>query len=697
MKYARVIGGICRALLGLGAVLLVPVDLVRMTWLFVVLTVRYAGRTYLNLLYGGKRARRPAMEFYPCRPRSAVEIWDDKNRFVVRRALTWRLLGWYSGSPQIRTHGMPADMAAKPTGVELTLGQYGRLGSLLVLTWLVAVAGPLVAGRASVYARQGVDRADGFRRSADRFLAQGAYDRARIQYLNAVQRNPADARTHWGVAQCALKLKHNREAKEALGRTLALEATHAEARTALVDLLLAMGSPDQALTHAMRGVQLDSADAGMRIRLGECQRRLGRSALARQEAETVLGQEPANGEALLLAATAAADAQDLTAAKSFVERLIQTVPADQIDHLAAARVLRRCQQYGEARRQLEQALARAPASIEANREMAECLLAAGDLAGATGRYQELADRQPGDSALQIRLAELLLAGRQLDEAHAVGQALDRQLPDSPVGPLVLATVYYARELWSASADQCQAALQRDSRSVAGRVLLGRVRMQQGKPEEALASLHGLPAACRRELEILLMMAECHIEREDRTAALDVLQQAMFWYPDSEAPHLLRARLHQAAGEPAEAILCYEKAVQINPKHSLALNNLASLLSSPEAGGRQDMARALALATTAWSLQPETPEIAETLGWIHVQRGEHLPGLVLLSQAVRRLPRDPMIRFHLAHALAGQNRYADALRQLERAGELSPDLSKKADFQALKSTWLTRKEVATAGL
>ena len=103
------------------------------------------------------------------------------------------------------------------------------------------------------------------------------------------------------------------------------------------------------------------------------------------------------------------------------------------------------------------------------------------------------------------------------------------------------------------------------------------------------------------------------------------------------------------------------------------------------------------ATTAWSLQPETPEIAETLGWIHVQRGEHLPGLVLLSQAVRRLPRDPMIRFHLAHALAGQNRYADALRQLERAGELSPDLSKKADFQALKSTWLTRKEVATAGL
>ena len=194
-----------------------------------------------------------------------------------------------------------------------------------------------------------------------------------------------------------------------------------------------------------------------------------------------------------------------------------------------------------------------------------------------------------------------------------------------------------------------------------------------------------------------MMAECQIAREDRTAALDILQQAMFWYPDSEAPHLLRARLHQAAGETAEAILCYEKAVQINPKHSLALNNLASLLSSQEAGGRQDMARALALATTAWSLHPEIPEIAETLGWIHVQRGEHLPGLVLLSQAARRLPRDPMIRFHLAHALAGQNRFSDAEQQLNLASELSPDLARKADYQALRNTLLTRKDVETAGL
>ena len=74
-----------------------------------------------------------------------------------------------------------------------------------------------------------------------------------------------------------------------------------------------------------------------------------------------------------------------------------------------------------------------------------------------------------------------LAGRRLDEAHAVGQALDRQLPESPVGPLVLATVYYARELWSASADQCRNSLLRDSRSIAGKVLLARVLMQQGKP------------------------------------------------------------------------------------------------------------------------------------------------------------------------------------------------------------------------
>ena len=131
MTMMRIMAWIVWGMGAVVAVLLIPVDLIRITWLLAVLTVRYVGQSYLNLLYGWKRGRRPTMEFHPCRPRQALETWDDKKRFVVRRSLTWRLLGWLSGSPQIRGYSFRTDEAGGPGRIELTLSQYGRMGTLL--------------------------------------------------------------------------------------------------------------------------------------------------------------------------------------------------------------------------------------------------------------------------------------------------------------------------------------------------------------------------------------------------------------------------------------------------------------------------------------------------------------------------------------------------------------------------------------
>ena len=693
MRRGRIIGWLGVAWDGVVAVLLAPVDVIRMTWLFGALTVRYIGQAYLNLLAGSGRGRRASMEFRPCRPRQGKEAWDDQKRFVVGRGLTWRLLGWCSGSPQVRSHRFRADGAGLPGRIELTGRQYGRMGVLLALTWAVAAVGPLAAARVRAARDRGEDRAEAYRRSADRLYVEGAYGRARIQYLNAAQRNPADAEAQWGVARCALRQGRAGEARDALERTLELEGARGEARTILIDLLLAGGDAERALRHALRGVQLDPADAGARTRLGECQRRLGRVSLAREEAEKVLARDPGDVGALLLAATAAADGSDLAAANGHLDRLLRAGPREGVDPLAVARVLRRCRRFAEAKAQLDLALARDPGSVEAMRELGECQLAAGDLDGAVERYQALEEKAPEDEALRIRLAELLLLGQRLDEAHVVGQALDRRWPEGAAGPLVLGSVYYLRGLWTACAEQCRACVRRDPRNIAGRVLLARALMRLGNHEEALSWLKRLPATHRQDLEILMLMAECQVERGERKAAEDLLQQAMLWHPDAESPHLLRARLHLAAGETAEAIGSYEKALGLKPEQPLALNNLASLLASREAGRFQDVARALTLATEAWNLQPDRPEIAETLGWIHVLRGDWVEGEMLLSQAARRLPRDPLVRYHLAHALAGRGRIRDASRQLEMASELSPELSKGPEFQTLRETLLARGEGA----
>ena len=63
---------------------LFPIDLLRLTRLFVALTIRFVVQVYLNLLSGLPRQRRPALEFCPCRASGDPRNWGCQKRVVVR-------------------------------------------------------------------------------------------------------------------------------------------------------------------------------------------------------------------------------------------------------------------------------------------------------------------------------------------------------------------------------------------------------------------------------------------------------------------------------------------------------------------------------------------------------------------------------------------------------------------------------------
>lgn len=679
--------------------LLVPFDLVRLTAMLVIITVRFFGQIYVNILSGMPYGRRPTLEFQAVKPTLSSLDWDDRTKFMVSRPLTLRMLGFYCGCRDITPHTLDSNDADLTGRVDLSTAKYFRMVLLLGLSWAILLGGPVAVGVAAVQTFRARDRAMEFRVSADGLFEKGEHARARIQYLNAIQQRSSLVAAHWGLARCAMKLNRSREAREALERVLALDVGHASARAALVDLLLAQGNPEQAIDQAIMAVKQASNDVEARLRLGECQRLLGRMAAARQEAETVLSREPDNGRALVLAALACAGSGYREEAENHLDHALAVVAEDQLDRYWVAKALLQCGKPNAAKIQLEKLLAQDPANVPALRELAELRLSSGDLAGAIAKYQTLDRIAPDHLAVGIRLAELLLLAQRLDEAFQKGEVLARQSPASAAGPLVLGSVYYLRELWGAGAEQCRLALRRDPTSMAGKILLCRILMRQEQWDEAVSWLKGLPEPTRDTLEIRLMMVECHLAREDRRAAQELLKKACADHPDSEAPHLLMARLHLSANEYAKAIASYKKALDLNPEHPLALNNLASLLSSREAGSQQNLDEAMKLASSAWSLRPGNPEIAETLGWLHVLRGEPGEGISLLNWAARQMPRDPVVRYHLAHALAGQNRYAAAAKQLELASELSPALAQGSEFQALRDILLARRSssASTAGL
>lgn len=674
---------------------LLPVDLLRVTWLFMSLTVRFAGRFYLHLLSPLRGETRPVMAFRLSRPRLSPEVWDDQLRFEVRRALSLKTVVFFCGLhlPGLK---LPDSNKEGSCPVLLSVRQYLRFAGLTGLMWTLLIGGGLLLWKPAFLHRDGEGlpaaeysrserRAKAFIGKAEDLVEQRAYLRARIQYLNAIQQEPDELAAQWGLAQCKLHLGQLTEARQALERVVSLDPAHQEARATLIDLLLRQGRARPALQHAMAAVEREPADVEAIVRLGKCRQLLGHLAEAGRQSERALALSPDHPGALLLAAAIAADAGECDRAQKYVARVLTGRGEAEPDRLVVARILGKCKDYGAALAQIQQVLEKNPAHWVAAQEKAELYLAQGNIEKAIWEYQKLAGHDSAEPAVQIRLAQLLLKSGRLDEAHQLGETLIRRIPQSKVGHLVLAMVYYQKGLYLSCAEQCRASLKREPESVAGRRLLARALMQQKQYDQAIRWLVELKAEDRQDPEVLLLLAECHVARQEKAEALQALDEAITLQPDSEIPYLLQARLYLDEGNHVRAQAAYERVLERNDQNVQALNNLAVLLSASRPGLVLDLSRAFKLAVAAWSLQPGNPEIAETLGWIQALREEYSAAFYLLSYAVRRQPYKAETRVCLAHVLEGLKRYEEAVCQLDLAQELSSAVAYQQEFKTLRAS------------
>ena len=110
-----------------------------------------------------------------------------------------------------------------------------------------------------------------------------------------------------------------------------------------------------------------------------------------------------------------------------------------------------------------------------------------------------------------------------------------------------------------------------------------------------------------------------------------------------------------------------------------LNNLAWIYMEEGDERAEDVAR------RAHSVLPNNADIADTLGWILVQKGSEQEGLQLLRTSARNKPQDPAIQYHLAVAFARTGNQQGAREALERALSVSADFPGRADAETLLQT------------
>ena len=198
-------------------------------------------------------------------------------------------------------------------------------------------------------------------------------------------------------------------------------------------------------------------------------------------------------------------------------------------------------------------------------------------------------------------------------------------------------------------------------------LFGLLRLQQGRPADALPLLERALAAEPRSPEALANAAGALIALGRPAEALQKLDALVALRPADAAVAYNRGVVLEALRRDDEAALSYRQALRNFANHGPAQFNLGNLLAK---AARYD--EAVACYDKVLALAPGHRDALNNAGNALAKLGRHAEALSRFDRALARQPNDPRTLLNRASALKELRRYGEALADYQRALELDPN-------------------------
>lgn len=516
-------------------------------------------------------------------------------------------------------------------------------------------------------------------------------------YAKLLEQQPQNIRAHLHYAEFLARTERDDEAyahleeqaKKGVEPTVALEEivamrlrNHDLEPARVVVERLAKDYPTSPLTErakarlALSEGRLDEAADTLRRYLGTEETHEGQRLLAMTELRR--GAFPAAATAIDRALQLATESRD------DLLRIKATIHGTSGDHAQAAQALNRLNSEVGSLRPTEKLL------------LAQSLYSMGRRPGAKALLEDLlTDEKPPIGAL-VEFAQRE-GGREPQRARDyLAQALVRQ-PANPQALRMMAQF----DLGAGKPNEALARIDKagEAGPLTPPLLLLRAQVlasmkDWAKAEEearrAFAAAPTLPGA----LEVLANIYVAQNRLNEAIASFDEAEKAGALPTSGQQ---LLARLYLTAGRPAEAKPLYEKVIAARADLPGAKNDLAWIL----AGEGTDLERALSLAQEAQQAEAESPEVADTLGYVYLKKGLFDPALQQFKYALelaQRASNDaiverPEYHYHMGLALQALGRGSEAASAFERALALD---GKFADADDARRQLEAAKSAAAAG-
>jgi len=296
---------------------------------------------------------------------------------------------------------------------------------------------------------------------------------------------------------------------------------------------------------------------------------------------------------------------------------------------------------------------------------------------------------PQNAAGYLQMGNLMLARRNFREAeHVYQQALDRDNASSDaLSGLMHAYLTENQPASAFSAARAQIAKVPNNSAfydLLGTALFDRKRNQQDL-EEADASLNKSVQLDEHNVDAWLNLIQVQAVRDSVEQAMATCRQGLEKNPDEPGFYLLIGELYNSKQQWAEAKQAFQKVLALSPKNPAASNDLAFVLL--QTGGNPDLA--MPLAETARRGMPDSPQAADTMGWVLYQKGAYSSAIDQFQEALKlaekaKSPDNPTVHYHLGMAYERVGQPALARQHLQRVLKINPDYSRAEDVKKLLS-------------
>jgi tetratricopeptide (TPR) repeat protein len=424
----------------------------------------------------------------------------------------------------------------------------------------------------------------------------------------------------------------------------------------------------------------------------------------RDEAESIndsiLKENPKDGDALARRAGFLIDKGDTEKSIAVLEAMLRQVPANSVIHYNLGRAMMSRNQREAARQQFTEAVRFNSKFVPARTALAQIELSTGEFGHAvTSAEQILALENKNSTAMLIRAVALRQMGKR-PEARAAFEGLLALYPrfdqallqfgifNAMEGKTKEAEALYRKSFeanpnnlggflaivqFLLSRNQPEEALKTVKMELAKHpdradleIALADVEMRTGHVDSAIARYQALQKKQEKKPAILgdidFRLAECYKRQGDLRSAIAQLERARQLLPNN-APVLHNLGvIHDMLGEKAQAKTFYEAGLKIDGEDPTILNNLAFYMA--ENGG--DLDQALTYAQRARQRMPHDPTFADTVAVIYLKKNLVDNALDILQEIVGKQPGEAVFRLHLGEALIKKGDDAKGRRELQTA-------------------------------